>query len=231
MRYPFQKESRVSTTAVTKEAEIKAEPEIKKAEEKNQEPSSGSPKEATNTTTPRAVSGSAAGGSPTKGKKKRKGKKLGRKGKGKGSSGPPDCILVEDVPVSRRIAEVALKRVKYRVVGVGTGEDAVNAFRQHHTTLKLILMDINLGVDVMDGVEATKIIRGWEQSMNLKKVIIFGLTGNFGKEELAVYEDAGMNGCIGKGEMIVKALKRALELYQENPSKFVTVTSLTHEEE
>lgn len=140
--------------------------------------------------------------------------------------GPPDTLLVEDVPVSRKIAEVACKKAKYNVISTGTGEDAVKLFREHSNSLKIILMDIGLGIDKMSGIDAAKAIRAIEEELKLEPKIILGLTGNFGADDLEKYKAAQMNGCIAKGELLVKSVGIALQKLKENPDEFVALTDV-----
>ena len=60
------------------------------------------------------------------------------------SSTGPDCLLVEDVRVSQRIAQQALTRAHYKVDVASDGETSVEKFKQHMETLRIVLMDINL---------------------------------------------------------------------------------------
>jgi CheY-like chemotaxis protein len=66
-------------------------------------------------------------------------------------------LLVEDVRVAQRIAARALQTAHYRVDVASSGEAAVERFRAHRRTLKLVLMDINL--PGIDGIAATEQIR------------------------------------------------------------------------
>lgn len=56
----------------------------------------------------------------------------------------PDVLLVEDSVVSQKIATLALGKAFYKVVVATAGLEAVEAFKQHRSSLKIILMDIGV---------------------------------------------------------------------------------------
>lgn len=140
--------------------------------------------------------------------------------------GPPDTLLVEDIAVSRKIAEVAFKRAKFAVVSVGSGEEAIATFKKHKDTINLVLMDIGLGQDRMSGIEAATKIREFEAETKAKPCNILGLTGNFSEEDLAKYREAKMNGCIAKGELLQKSVKKAVDQLKQNPDEFVILADV-----
>lgn len=67
----------------------------------------------------------------------------------------PLVLIVEDNPVIRRITELQLGRFNLRVHAATNGKEAVQLVEHHDYTL--ILMDISM--PVMDGFEATRLIR------------------------------------------------------------------------
>jgi CheY-like chemotaxis protein len=106
-----------------------------------------------------------------------------------------DCLLVEDVRVSQRIASAALTRAHYKVDVASDGETAIEKYKQHAQTLKVVLMDIHL--PGISGIEATQRIRQYEQSIGISPpCLVYGLTGNVESDNLRLYQSAGMNGCI-----------------------------------
>lgn len=133
----------------------------------------------------------------------------------------PDVLLVEDVRVSQRIASQALTRAGFKVDVASDGESAVDKWKTHSQSLKIILMDINL--PGISGMEATEQIRKEALKQGLAPIIIFGLTGNVEEENLKAYEQSGMNGCILKGKLLGDAVKQAIEAYSANPKQFVTL--------
>ena len=131
----------------------------------------------------------------------------------------PDVLLVEDVRVSQRIAAAALTRAHYKVEVASDGESAVDKYRQYAASLRIILMDIHL--PGISGIEATQRIRKTEADEGRAPALVYGLTGNVEEANLRAYENAGMNGCIVKGTLLVDAVKTAVEMSERNPAAFV----------
>jgi hypothetical protein len=72
----------------------------------------------------------------------------------------PDLLLVEDVRVSQRIGEAALRRAHYKVALASDGQQAVDSFKTYQDSLEVVLMDIHM--PGMNGIEATELIRQFE---------------------------------------------------------------------
>ena len=138
-----------------------------------------------------------------------------------GASGP-DVLLVEDVRVSQKLAQAALTRAHYKVEVASDGESAIEKYRQHAQSLRVILMDV--GLPGISGTEAAERIRRLQQEVGSEPVLIYGLTGNVAESNLRQYEQAGMNGCIVKGKLLVDAVKQAVEMSERNPGEFVNIT-------
>ena len=136
----------------------------------------------------------------------------------------PNMLLVEDVRVSQKIALQALSRAGYKCIAADNGESAVEKYKQHASSFRYIIMDINL--PGISGMEATEQIRQLEKTLGSDEegpLLIFGLTGNVDPENLTNYEAAGMNGCILKGKVLSEAVKQAIE-QSNNGTKFVAIT-------
>ncbi len=140
-------------------------------------------------------------------------------GSGRSADADADVLLVEDVQVSSKIATMALKREKFTVSSVDTGEAAVEKFKTG--TFKIVLMDIQL--PGINGVIATERIRAYEAEKGLNPCLVFALTGSFSDADLIKYKDVKINGCIAKGKLLAEALKRALEAVSKDPHCFVSI--------
>jgi CheY-like chemotaxis protein len=103
-------------------------------------------------------------------------------------------LLAEDNAVNQTLATLILTRAGYEVDVVGNGLRVLDALRTGH--YDLILMDIQM--PVMDGIEATRIIRDPISSVYSPTVPIIALTARAmdGDREQCLRE--GMNGYIAK---------------------------------
>jgi CheY-like chemotaxis protein len=77
-----------------------------------------------------------------------------------------NILLVDDVEVNRKVASLMLKKLGYRADSATNGIEAIEALK--HKSYDIVLMDIQM--PVMDGIEATKIIR--QRWNNGPKIIV-----------------------------------------------------------
>ena len=81
-------------------------------------------------------------------------------------------LLVEDVRVSQKLAQAALTRAHYKVEVASDGESAIEKYRQHAQSLRIILMDV--GLPGISGTEAAERIRRMQQELGTDPVLIYG---------------------------------------------------------
>lgn len=67
----------------------------------------------------------------------------------------PTALIADDSLVNRRLLNEMLKRMGYDIIEASDGEQAVEAFKEHRPDI--VFMDISM--PVMDGFEATRIIK------------------------------------------------------------------------
>ena len=96
-------------------------------------------------------------------------------------------LIVEDNAMNLELATDLLEIAGYSVTQAGTGEDGIKLARQERPDL--ILMDI--GLPGMDGLEATKILKGEEET---KGIPVVALTAHAMKGD---EEKALETGCAG----------------------------------
>ncbi|NES73637.1 MAG: response regulator, partial [Okeania sp. SIO2D1] len=110
-----------------------------------------------------------------------------------------EILLVEDNPINQQIAQELLQRVGLKVDKANNGKEAIAKVKENY--YDLILMDIRM--PEMDGIEATKRIRGLAQEGKLETewfatVPIIAMTANAMKTDIAKSSAAGMNEHLSK---------------------------------
>ncbi|MFM7723089.1 MAG: ATP-binding protein [Bacteroidota bacterium] len=94
-------------------------------------------------------------------------------------------LAVEDNELNKMVLQVVLKKYGCQIEIASNGEEALEILTKKE--FNIILMDVQM--PIMDGIEATKIIR---EKRNLTTPII-GLSANALREEVSICKSAGMN--------------------------------------
>ena len=128
-------------------------------------------------------------------------------------NGTSHALVVEDNPVNQRVATAMLKRLGFHTDSANNGKEALDRVTTNHTGYDIILMDCQM--PVMDGYEATRYIREWEQSNGQIGTPIIALTADVlpGTEKTCL--DCGMNDYLAKPvrkEMLREVLSRWIKL-------------------
>ncbi|MFL9879994.1 ATP-binding protein [Herbaspirillum rhizosphaerae] len=97
------------------------------------------------------------------------------------SSPPPSptqagahVLVTEDTLINRQLARMLLTKNGYRVSEAENGAEALAAMKQEH--YDLVLMDCMM--PLMDGYEATRLLREWEASQGLPHLPVIALTAS-----------------------------------------------------
>ncbi len=109
---------------------------------------------------------------------------------------PAHALIVEDNLVNQRVAKAMLDRLGFQTDAASNGREAVELVKQNHNGYDIILMDCQM--PVMDGYEATRQIREWEQSNGQAGIPIIALTADVLPGTESVCLDSGMNGYLAK---------------------------------
>ena len=103
-------------------------------------------------------------------------------------------LVVDDVPINQLISLKLIGKTGQHVIdSAGNGREAVEKWRQGG--YDLIFMDVQM--PVMDGLEATRLIRGFEAGSG-RRVHICAMTANAMKEDGPICREAGMDSYLAK---------------------------------
>lgn len=129
----------------------------------------------------------------------------------------PNILVVDDIEINADIAQALLERIGCRTGVAVNGADAVEALR--NGTYDAVLMDIEM--PVMDGLQATRVLRGSETDEPARSVPIIALTAYASRDDMSACLEAGMNGYLAKPvdkEALYDALVR-VGVLQARPSE------------
>jgi two-component system, sensor histidine kinase and response regulator len=130
---------------------------------------------------------------------------------------PFRVLVVDDNAIDQRVEASMLKRAGVHADVASSGEQAVEAHRLH--PYDLILMDVQM--PVMDGLEATRLIR----DMDGRQPVIVAVTANgfTGKRERCLLE--GMDGHVSKpytSQQLIRAMRRALAVGSASTAQWLS---------
>ena len=103
-------------------------------------------------------------------------------------------LVAEDNTTNRIIAIKMLEKLGHVAAGVANGKEAIEALR--HIPYDMVLMDCLM--PVLDGFEATKIIRSLGSGTQNPNIPIIALTAYAMKDDRALCLEAGMNDYVSK---------------------------------
>jgi CheY-like chemotaxis protein len=105
-------------------------------------------------------------------------------------------LVADDIELNREILTAMLSDIEgTHIVPVTNGAEAVEAFKENPALYAVIIMDVQM--PVMDGLEATRKIRGLD-TPHARKVPIVALTAGTGERDIALCMEAGMNAFVEK---------------------------------
>ncbi|HEY9732071.1 MAG TPA: response regulator [Drouetiella sp.] len=91
----------------------------------------------------------------------------------------PKILIVDDHPEIRFLIKAQLKKLGRTCEAAEDGLDAFEQYQSHH--YPLLLMD--LAMPRLDGLEATKKIRNYEQENKRQRAVIIAITGQGERDE------------------------------------------------
>ncbi len=106
-----------------------------------------------------------------------------------------NILVAEDNAINQRVARFVIEKLGHKVDIAEDGKKAVEMYKTGN--YDIIFMDIQM--PIMDGLEATKIIRVIEEeNMSEKSIPIVAMTANTMKGDKENFLNSGMNDYIGK---------------------------------
>ncbi|HET8848521.1 MAG TPA: response regulator, partial [Marinobacter sp.] len=124
------------------------------------------------------------------------------------SCGRMRVLLVEDNPVNRTLTRRLLERLGCDVMTANDGEAAAALWQWH--PFDVILMDCLM--PRVDGFEATRRLRRWEQEQNRSPIPVVALTASAMEEDEERCREAGMDSFVAK-PVNLEMLRAVLEQY------------------
>ena len=107
------------------------------------------------------------------------------------------CVLLaEDNEINRHLVAGQLETEPYHLAFAPDGRAAVRSYETAAAEIDLILMDVSM--PEMDGYEATRAIRSFEEQQGLQRVPIVGLTARAMKSDRRRCLEAGMDDYLSK---------------------------------
>jgi hypothetical protein len=103
-------------------------------------------------------------------------------------------LIVEDQAINRLYLTKLFAPHGWEIHESESGEAALALIKEHH--YDVVLMDVGL-VD-MDGREATRLLRAWEQDTGARRTLVVALTAHAYQEDRERCIAAGMDGFLAK---------------------------------
>ena len=107
-----------------------------------------------------------------------------------------EILVAEDVNLNQDVVRLMLADTDYQPIFVENGLEAVQLYKKDPARFPLILMDVSM--PVMDGHEATRLIKAHEVSQKLPATPIIALTGHALKNDREECLKAGMSDHLSK---------------------------------
>lgn len=125
-----------------------------------------------------------------------------------------NILFVDDDNINQEMISLMLSQRGFEVTSASNGKEAVDAVK--NGTYDLVLMDVNM--PVMDGIQATKIIRSWEDG-NANTPII-ALTAAEMVSNVQECIQAGMNDFVSKPFSVQQLVNVIDSIFEKNGKNF-----------
>ena len=118
-------------------------------------------------------------------------------------------LIAEDILTNRMVLRSLLETLELEVLEAVNGQKAIEVFKSE-PAINFILMDVQM--PEMGGVEATLVIREWEEIKKLSQTRIIAITAYDYAEDIKRCMDAGMNDVMFKPADL-KIMSKVVEKY------------------
>lgn len=128
---------------------------------------------------------------------------------------PKKVLIVDDNTFNLQLLGRILEMNHCEYLQAENGEKAVEIYMQNWKDIVIIFMDCEM--PVMNGYDATRNIRKFQQTKKIPKIKILGVTGHVSSDDIC--KDAGMNGTVTKpfpADDIKQIILDSLREYQES---------------
>ncbi len=132
-------------------------------------------------------------------------------------------LIAEDNPINQKMLKIKLANAGYTVFVANNGEEALNILMQN-PSIAIVLMDIQM--PKMDGLEATREWRAYEEKNLLSRKHIIALSGDTGQDCESEALKAGMDVYLTKGDQDVLKIVDKFKKHNEKIKSPVTTSCL-----
>ena len=136
-------------------------------------------------------------------------------------------LIAEDIKTNRLVLCSLLDTLQLEAIQASDGKEAVTLFKAD-PRINFILMDVKM--PVMDGIEATAIIREWEEIRKLERTPIIAVTAFDYAEDIKRCTDAGMDDIMYKPADLKTLSKVVDKFLSVKKMELAPISAKSHEE-
>ena len=125
-------------------------------------------------------------------------------------------LIVEDNKVNQQVACINLKKIGLDYILANNGQEAIECYELHHEAIGLVLMDCMM--PVLNGFDATRSIRQFENDNGYPRTHIVALTASILDDDIQKCFDCGMDDYLPKPfkrEVLIEKLEKQVGLVDE----------------
>jgi len=127
-------------------------------------------------------------------------------------------LIIEDNPSNQKVLSLYMQQLRWDYRVASNGKEGVDLFKT--TPFNVVLMDLQM--PEMDGLTAIKLIREWEEKLNLERSLIIAISADSQKEAREAVQKAGADGYVTKPvkkEALSEYIQKIRPAFKEEPSR------------